>query len=162
MKIIIVGLGKIGYKLAELLSSEEHEITAVDSSPDKIRYIVNEHNIMGVVGSGTDANVLKEAGVNDADLLIAVTGSDETNLLSCLIAKKTGNLETIARIRKIEYTKSLHIFKDDLGLTLSMNTQMAAARGIARILRFPSAIQIDTFSKGRVEILKFRIQETRQ
>ncbi len=160
MKIIVVGAGKIGQKLAELLSCEEgHEVTLVDIRPERLRDIVNEFDIMGVVGSGSDAEVLSDAGVKDADLLIAVTGSDEINLLSCLIAKKSGNCETIARIRKVEYSKSLDLFKDDLGLTLTLNTQMATAREIARVLRFPSAIQIDTFSKGRVEILKFRIQE---
>ncbi len=160
MKIIVVGAGKIGQKLAELLSTEKgHEVTLVDTRAERLRDIVNEYDIMGILGSGSDAEILAEAGVKEADLLIAVTGSDEINLLSCLIAKKSGNCETIARVRKVEYTKSLHLFKDDLGLTLIMNTQRAAAREIASVLRFPSAIQIDTFSKGRVEILKFRIQD---
>lgn len=160
MKIIVVGLGKIGHKLAGLLSSGEgHEVTVVDISADKLRDTVNEFDAMGVIGNGTDAEVLAEAGVDKADLLIAVTGSDEVNLLTCLIAKKSGNCETIARVRKPEYVKSLHLIKDDLGLTMIINTQRAAAREIARVLRFPSAIQIDTFSKGRVEILKFRIPD---
>jgi len=160
LKIIVVGLGKIGHKLAGLLSSGEgHEVTVVDISADKLRDTVNEFDVMGVIGNGTDAEVLAEAGVDKADLLIAVTGSDEVNLLTCLIAKKSGNCETIARVRKPEYVKSLHLIKDDLGLTMIINTQRAAAREIARVLRFPSAIQIDTFSKGRVEILKFRIPD---
>lgn len=160
MKIIVVGLGKIGQKLARLLSTEEgHEVTVVDTIGERIRDTANELDIMGVIGSGSDAEVLSEAGVESADLLIAVTGSDEVNLLTCLIAKKAGNCETIARVRKPEYVKALHLIKDDLGLAMIMNTQRAAAREIARVLRFPSAIQIDTFSKGRVEILKFRIQD---
>ncbi len=160
MKIIVVGVGKIGNKLAGLLSSEEgHEVTVIDVISERLRDTVNEFDIMGVVGSGTDADVLREAGVDKADLVIAVTGSDEINLLSCLIAKKCGNCETIARVKKPEYEKSLHLIKDELGLAMVMNTQRACAREIAKILRFPSAIQIDTFSKGRVEILKFRIQD---
>ncbi len=159
MKIIVVGLGKTGYKLTQLLSSEEgHEVTVVDHRAQNVKDTANECDVMGVVGSGSDVSVLIEAGVKEADLLIAVTGSDEINLITCLIAKKAGNCDTIARVRKSEYARSIHLFKEDLGLNLIVNTQRAAAREIARVLRFPSAIQIDTFSKGRVEILKFRIQ----
>lgn len=160
MKIIVVGLGKIGNKLAGLLSTGEgHEVTVVDTITDKVRDTVNEFDIMGIHGSGTDAEVLSEAGIEDADLLIAVTGSDEINLLTCLIAKKLGNCETIARVKKPEYVKALPIIKEELGLAMVMNTQRASAQEIARVLRFPSAIQIDTFSKGRVEILKFRVSD---
>lgn len=160
MKIIIVGLGKIGHKLAELLSTEEnHEVTAVDICPEIIREVANEYDIMGIVGNGMNVDVLEEAGVKEADLLVACTGSDETNLLTCLIAKKSGSLETISRVRKPELSRELSLIKDDLGLAMLINSQRAAAREIARVLRFPSAIQIDTFSKGRVEILKFRIQQ---
>lgn len=159
MKIIIVGLGKIGQKLTELLSTEEnHEVTAIDVSPEIIRNVANEYDIMGVVGSGMSIDVLTEAGIHEADLLIACTGNDESNLLTCLVAKKTGNCETISRIRKPGIAKEIGLIKDDLGLAMLVNAQRAAAREIARVLRFPSAIQIDTFSKGRVEILKFRIQ----
>ncbi len=160
MKIIVVGMGKIGHKLAGLLSTAEgHEITVIDTVAERLRDTVNEFDIMGVAGSGTDVEVLTEAGVSEADLVIAVTGSDEVNLLTCLIAKKLGNCETIARVKKPEYVKALHTIKDDLGLAMVVNTQRACAQEIARVLRFPSAIQIDTFSKGRVEILKFRIPE---
>ncbi|MBO5007646.1 MAG: Trk system potassium transporter TrkA [Clostridia bacterium] len=160
MKVIIVGLGKIGQKLAELLSSEEgHEVTVVDTVAEHLRYIVNEYDIMGVVGSGSNIDILEEAGIETADLLIAVTGSDEVNLLTCLLAKKAGNCKTIARVRKPEYSRELRLFKDDLGLAMVINPEQAAATEVARVLRFPSAIQIDTFAKGRVEILKFRIQE---
>ncbi len=160
MKVIIVGMGKTGYRLAGLLGAEEnHEVTVIDTRSENIRKIVNQWDIMGVVGSATDMEILEEAGIKDTDLLIAVTGSDEINLLTCLIAKKAGNLKTIARVRKREYRKSLGLFKDDLGLAMAINPEYAAASEIARVLRFPSAIQIDTFAKGRVEILKFRIQD---
>jgi len=160
LKIIIVGLGKVGQKLSGLLSNEEgHEVTVVDISSEIIRKVVNEYDIMGIEGSGSDIDVLYEAGIEEADLLIAATGSDEVNLLICLIAKKAGNCETIARVRKPEFSKELNLFKDDLGLAMIINTRKATAREIARVLRFPSAIQIDTFSKGRVEILKFRVSE---
>ena len=160
MKIIVVGLGKVGWKLAEILSSEEnHEVTAIDVVANNVRDASSEYDIMGIVGSGTNIECLEDAGVRDADLLIAVTGSDEVNLLTCLIAKKSGNCKTIARVRKPEYVRSLPTIKDELGLAMAINPEQAAAGEMARVLRFPSAIQIDTFSKGRVEILKFRIPE---
>lgn len=158
MNIIIVGCGKVGQKLAEMLSREnEHNITVVDTRCGVISDTVNRYDIMGVAGSGTSLDILTEAGVENADVLIAVTGSDELNLLTCLIAKKAGGCQTIARVRNPEYGKELHLFKEDLGLALIINPELTAANEIARLLRFPSAIQIDTFAKGRVEILKFRL-----
>lgn len=160
MKIIIVGLGKVGQKLAEKLSQENlHDITVIDLRYPIIQDLTSQYDIMGVCGSGTSIDILTEAGIEDADILIAVTGSDELNLLTCLIAKKVGNCQTIARVRKPEYVKEVHLFKEDLGLAMIINPELTAAHTIARILRFPSAIQIDTFSKGRIEILKFRIPE---
>ncbi|MBR6524028.1 MAG: Trk system potassium transporter TrkA [Clostridia bacterium] len=160
MKIIIVGCGKVGQKLAEKLSQENlHDITVIDLRYTVVQDITNQYDIMGVCGSGTSIDTLTEAGVEDADIVISVTGSDELNLLSCLIAKKVGNCQTIARVRKPEYVKEVHLFKEDLGLAMIINPELTAANAIARILHFPSAIQIDTFSKGRIEILKFRIPE---
>ena len=160
MNIIIVGCGKVGQKLAERLSEEnEHNITVMDIRRDVVVDISNQYDIMGVTGSGTSLESLQKAGVSEADLLIAVTGSDEHNLLTCLIAKKAGGCQTIARVRKPEYRKEINLIKDELGLTMIMNPEQAAASEIARALRFPSAIQIDTFAKGRIEILKFRISE---
>lgn len=158
MNIIIVGCGKVGQKLAEQLNMEdEQNITVVDLRYRVVQDIINQNDVMGVVGSGTSLDTLTEAGIKDADILIAVTGSDEINLLTCLIAKKAGNCRTIARVRKPEYSKEIELVKDDLGLAMIINPEQAAAHEIARVLKFPSAIQIDTFAKGRVEILKFRI-----
>lgn len=160
MKIIIVGCGKVGQKLAEKLSQEnEHDITVVDLRHNILQDLINQYDIMGVEGSCAGIDTLTEAGIADADILIAVTGSDELNLLTCLLAKKAGGCQTIARVRKPEYAKSLHLFKEDLGLAMIINPEYAAATEIARVLRFPSAIQIDTFAKGRAEILKFKIPE---
>ncbi len=160
MKIIIVGSGKVGQKLAQEFSAEKDiDVTVIDVNPATVSDTVGQYDVMGVVGSGTNIDILNEADIAHADLLIAVTGSDEINLMSCLLAKKLGNCQTIARIRKPEYAKSVNVFKDDLGLAMIINPEQAAAREIARVLRLPSAIQIDTFAKGRVEILKFRIPE---
>ena len=158
MNIIIVGCGKVGIKLVEKLSNEkEHNITIIDTNSKVVSKIVNEYDIMGVVGSATDLDTLKEASIENADVLIAVAGSDELNLMICLIAKKLGNLQTIARVRKPEYYKTVNIIKDELGLAMIVNPEQNAASEIARILNFPSAINIDTFAKGRIEILKFEV-----
>lgn len=160
MNIIIVGLGKIGVKLAERLSKEDNiNVTVVDIRQDIIHSVVNAYDVMGVMGSGTSIDTLEEAGVNNADVLIAATASDEINLLTCLIARKTGGCKTIARVRGPQYGKEIHLFKEDLGLAMIINPEFIAATEMARILRFPSAIEIDTFAKGRVEILKFKIKE---
>ena len=160
MNIIIVGAGKVGLKLAEKLNQEnEHDITLIDLKYQNIEHAVNQYDVMGVTGDAISQETLKEAGIEKADLLIAVTGNDELNLITCLIAKKCGNLKTIARIRRPEYNKDIHLIREDLGLAMVINPEQAAAHEMARVLRFPSAIQIDTFSKGRVEIMKFRIHE---
>lgn len=160
MKIIIVGCGKVGQKITERLSNEQDmDITVVDLRHEAVRELINEYDVMGISGSVTSLDILVEAGIKDADILIAVTGSDELNLLTCLMAKKIGNCQTIARVRKPDFNKSIHLLKDDLGLAMVINSEEAAASEIARSLRFPSAIQIDTFAKGRIEILRFRISE---
>lgn len=160
MNIIIVGCGKVGQKLAMQLSrEEEHNITVIDIRKGAVEDTTQRYDIMGMVGSGANIDTLLEAGALEADILIAVTGSDEVNLLSCLMAKKLGNCKTVARVRKPEYRKALPLFKEDLGLAMIINPEQAAAREIARVLRFPSAIQIDTFAKGRVEILKLKIPQ---
>ena len=160
MNILIVGCGKVGQTLIERLNADkELNITAVDTNPALIRDITNQYDIMGVTGSGTSFDTLMEAGVNETDILIAVTESDEINLLTCLIARKAGKCKTIARVRKPEYGKELNLFKEDLGLAMIINPELTAANEIARTLRFPSAIQIDTFAKGRIEILKCRVAE---
>lgn len=159
MKIIVVGCGKVGHKIIEQLCLEDVHITLIDTRPQVVTEIVNEYDIMGVVGSGTDIDTLNEAGIEDADVLVAVAGSDELNLMICLLAKKLGNCQTIARVRKPEYIKSINLLKNDLGLAMIVNPEQAAASEISRILRFPSVIKIDTFAKGRVEILKFKVPE---
>lgn len=160
MNIIVVGCGKVGNKLVEQLSREnEHDITIVDIRAASVQNAVNEFDVMGVVGSGTDIDTLAEASIDKADVLIAVTGSDELNLMICLIAKKLGNCQTISRVRRPEYYKTINLIKDELGLAMVINPEQTAASEIARVLRFPSAINIDTFAKGRIEILKFEVPE---
>ncbi len=157
MKIIIIGCGKVGSTLAEQLSTEDHDITIIDNNESRLESIVNRLDILGIRGNGATVPVLNEAGIEDTDLLIAATASDELNLLSCLIAKKAGARNTIARVRNPEYSDVMSLIKEDLGLSLVINPEMACAMEIGRVLKFPSMITVDTFAKGRVELLQFEV-----
>ena len=159
MKIIIVGCGKVGTTLAEQLNNEHHDITVIDKNTSVINAVTERLDVMGVVGNGAVYKVQMEAGIQDTDLLIATTNSDELNMLCCLIAKKAGNCHTIARIRNPEYSTETRYIREELGLSMAINPEMAAAMEISRLLRFPSAIKIDTFAKGRIEILKFLVPD---
>ena len=157
LNIIIVGCGKVGMTLIEQLSKEGHDITIIDKNAAKVQEMSNLYDIMGLVGNGASYSVQMEAGIENADLIIAVTASDELNLLCCLIAQKTGHCQTIARVRNPIYSKEIGFIQERLGLSMIINPELATAREISRLLRFPAAIKIDPFSKGRVELLKFKV-----
>ncbi len=159
MNIIIVGCGKVGETLAEQLNEEGNHITVIDTRADKVNDLTARLDIMGFVGNGATHTVQTEAGIERTDLLIAVTGSDELNLLCCLVAKRARSCQAIARIKNPAYSSETAFLKNELGLAMVINPEHAAAAEIARILRFPSAIKIDTFAGGRVELLKFRLPE---
>ena len=159
MKIIVVGCGKVGAALIAQLSKEGHDISVIDVDSGVVTDISNNYDVLGLVGNGASHAVQMEAGIETADLLIAATDSDELNLLCCLIAKKAGGCNTIARVRNPVYNGEIGFIKEELGLSLTVNPEMAAATEAARVLRFPSAVQIETFAKGRVEIVKVRIPE---
>lgn len=157
--MIIVGCGKVGTALTAQLSSEGHDIAVIDLDSRVVTDVTNNYDVMGLVGNGASYSVLKEAGVDDTDLLIAATDSDELNLLCCLIAKKVGGCGTIARVRNPVYNSEVAFIKEELGLAMTVNPEYAAATEAARVLRFPSAVKIETFARGRVEMVKFRIPE---
>lgn len=157
MQIIIVGCGKVGRTLAEQLQEEDTDITLIDISQEKINAVSEDVDAMGIAGNGASINTLMEAGIETADILIAVTASDELNLLCCLIAQKTGHCHTIARVRNPVYAQEIGFIKRRLGVSMIINPEFAAAQEIYRLLRFPSAIKIDTFARGRVELLKFKV-----
>lgn len=158
MKIIIVGFGKVGSTLTEQLYSEGHDVVVVDLLEKKLETAVSDYDVMTIQGNGASYNVQLEAGVEEADLLIAVTASDELNLLCCLIARKAGQCHTIARVRNSMYNKEINFIKEQLGISMIINPELTTAREIAKLLRFPSAIQIDTFARGRAELLKFKLR----
>ncbi len=158
MQIIIVGCGNVGATLVEHLSKEGHNITVIDKYPERLRAVANQYDIMDIVGDGASFTVQNEAGVREADLLIAVTPSDELNLLCCLIAKKAGNCQTIARVRNPVYNREIAFIKEELGLSMTINPEYATALEISRLLKFPSAIKVDPFAKGKAELLKCKVE----
>ena len=159
MRIIVAGCGKVGETIVKNLVKEGHDIAVIDTNPNVISSITDTYDVMGLVGNGASYSTLKEAGIEDAQLMIAVTNSDELNLLCCLFAKKAGDCSTIARVRNPLYNSEIGYIRDELGLSMTINPERAAANEISRILRFPSAIKIDTFSRGRVEMLQFEIPD---
>ena len=159
MRIIIVGCGKVGFTLADQLSRDNHELVMIDINGARVDEIKDELDVMGMTGNGASFTMLKEAGVEEAGLLIAVTGSDEQNLLCCLIAKRAGCSQAIARVRNPVYQDEIEYLQKELGLAMIINPEYEAAHEIARIFQFPSAIKIDTFTNGKVELLHFRVSE---
>ncbi|MDR3216846.1 MAG: Trk system potassium transporter TrkA [Clostridiaceae bacterium] len=159
MRIIIIGAGKVGSAVAEMLSNMEHDVVVIDRDSERVQRCVSNFDTSGIVGSGTNYDILKEAGVAKAHLLLAVTGSDESNLLSCLLAKKAGAKETVARIENPEYFERFEIMKADLGLSMTVNPDDMAAGDIARQLRLPYADKVDFCASGRAEIVGFNVAE---
>lgn len=157
MKIIVAGCGKVGRTIIEQLCMEGHDISVIDQEESVVNDITDSFDVMGMVGNAASYAVQKEVGISAADLMIAATDSDELNLLCCLIARKAAGCRTIARVRNPEYNAEISLIKEELGLSMVVNPEYAAAVEAARILRFPSAIRIETFAKSRVEIIKFRI-----
>lgn len=157
MNIIIVGCGSVGRTLAEKLNDDGNDITVIDTSAEKVKTITERCDIMGVVGNGATHTTQREAGIETADLLIAVTDSDELNLLCCVVAKREGKCQTIARVKNPQYSTDAPYLKEQLGLAMVINPEYAAAEEIARVLRFPSALKIEPFAKGKVELIKFRL-----
>lgn len=158
MNVVIVGDGKVGYTLAEYLSAEKHDVTLVDRNLSALQKASDSLDVMTVRGNGANVKTLIEAGVEKAEILIAVTTNDETNMVCCLMSKQLGATYTIARIRDPEYTESLNLLQQGMGIDMVINPERAAALEISRILRFPSAINIEPFAQGRVEVVEFRVE----
>lgn len=157
MKIVIVGDGKVGLALTARLSRAGHDVVVIDRDPRVLEESLQTYDVMVVQGNGACKSVLEEAGIDTADLLIAATSSDEINLLCCMVANKMANVHTIARVRSPEYAGQLNFLKDELGLSMTINPEMAAAREIDHLLQFPSFLKRDRFAKGRVEIVELKI-----
>lgn len=159
MRIVIVGCGKVGTSIASQLNAEGHDIVVVDIDRNAVQNLSNSLDIMGIEGNGASYEVLAEAGAEKADLVIAAAALDEVNLYTCLMAKAAGTTHTIARVRNPQYAADIHRIKDTLGLSMSINPELTAAKEMSRLLRFSGALEIDTFSRGSVELIKVALPE---
>ncbi len=159
LKIIIVGCGKVGRTLVDRLSKEGHDIVVIDQKQDRIDNLTNLYDIMGIQGNGASYSIQVEAGIKDADLIIAVTNSDELNLLCCTIAKQVGDCASIARVRNPDYSKEISYLQEKLGLVMIINPEFEAAREISSILSLPSTLEVSSFAHGQAELVEFAIEE---
>lgn len=159
LNIIIVGCGKVGMTLIEQLSKEGHDITIIDRNASRVQEMSSLYDIMGLVGNGASYSVQMEAGIETADLIIAVTDSDELNLLCCIVAKQVGDCGAIARVRTPDYSKEASYLREKLGLTMIINPELEASLETARILYLPTALEVNSFAHGQAEIIKFKIPE---
>ena len=159
LKIIIVGCGKVGANLVDQLSKEGHDITVIDKKAEKIQDITNTYDVMGLVGNGASYSSQMEAGIEETDLIIAVTDSDELNLLCCTVAKRVGKCAAIARVRTPDYSEETGYLREQLGLALIINPELEAAREVARILYLPTALEVNSFAHGQAELVKFKVPE---
>ena len=158
MRIIIIGAGKVGYTLAERLTAEEHDVIVIDKNEDVVNHCLDSLDVLCIKGNGANAKILLEAGVDRADILISSTASDESNMLSCLIAKRLGAKYTIARIRDPEFNESQTLLQNELGIDVAINPERATALEISRLLRYPFAGSIESFARGQVEMVEFKAQ----
>ncbi|NLU23195.1 MAG: Trk system potassium transporter TrkA [Clostridiales bacterium] len=160
MKIIIVGNGKVGYAIASQLVGEMHDIVLVDEDVAALQKADSKLDVLCMEGNGASISILIAAGVRTADLVIAVTGRDETNLVCCLIAKKLGARHTVARVRNPEYRRDAPMLKKEIGLDMLINPDLVAAQEIARILSFPAAFSVEPFARGRIDMVGFQVSES--
>ncbi len=152
MRIVVIGIGKVGSTVAEYLEKEGHEVVVVDQRQSVVEWMTSRYDVLGVCGNGASVEVQKEAGINRAKLVVALTSSDEFNILCCIIARKNGAEHVIARVRNPDYFKQMPFLQGELGLSMAVNPEMEAADAISRMLRFPSAAKLEVFAKGRLEM----------
>ena len=157
LSIIIVGCGKVGTTLVEQLSREGHDITVIDRNRELVEYISGTYDVMGVVGNGASYSIQKEAGIENTDLIIAVTESDELNLLCCTVAKRVANCSAIARVRTPDYSQDVNYLQERLGLAMIVNPELESAKEAARMLSLPTALEVASFAHGQAELITFKI-----
>lgn len=159
MDVVVVGDGKVGSAITVQLAHEGHNVTVIDNRQSRLNETMSQHDVICVEGNGVSYFVQTKAGVQKADMLIAATSSDEVNILCCMVAKKLGARHTIARVRDPEYQQQMIFLKDELGLSMSVNPEQAAASDISRMLRFLPAIKVEPFARGRAEMVEFKVRE---
>ena len=159
MKIVIIGLGTIGKTILKLLSGEKHTITIIDENKDKIEELIEKYDVFGVVGNGACMDIQKEANVKESDLVIALTHSDELNILACMVARKVGAKNTIARVRNPDYSHQIMEMKDDLGISMVVNPERDTANEIFNLINLPSIVQVEHFAKGKVLLVEIEAEK---
>ena len=159
MRIVVIGDGKVGRATVEHASQEGHEIIIIDKDAEVVEELIDQYDVIGICGNGVSYEIQKSANVDKADLVVAATSSDETNMLACLVAKNLGAKATIARVRSYEYNNQIDEIKRDLGITMTINPEKEAALEIMKIINFPEAIRVDTFAKGNVDLVELYIPE---
>lgn len=160
MNIIVVGIGKVGYAVADRLAQENHDVTIIDTNEDVINETLQDLDVIGIIGNGASSKVLSSASVEESDMVIALTGSDEVNILCCLMAKRLGTKNTIARVRNPEYNDDLRIIKDSLGLSVAVNPEREAAAEFLRTMEIPLARNVELFGNGKVDMLSFKVNSS--
>ena len=159
MKILLIGCGTIGETILKQLSNKEHTITIVDTDKNKIQHLIEKYDVNGIIGNGASIDILNEADIKNHDLLIATSSSDEINILACLMAKKLGCEETIARVRNPEYFNQSSLIKDGLGISMIVNPDLDTAREILNMINLPSIAKIETFAMGKVTLVEILIDK---
>lgn len=159
MKIVIIGLGKVGKNILSSLSNEDHTVTIIDENKDKVEELIEKYDVFGVVGNGACLDIQKEANVKNADLVIVLTNSDELNILACMVAKKLGADSTVARVRNPEYRKQIIDMKDELGISMILNPEREAANEIFHLVNLPSVAQMERFARGKVTLVAIVVEE---
>jgi len=160
MKVIVIGDGKVGRAIVEHTCQEGHEVIIIDKNIALVEELINQYDVMGICGNGASYEIQKSAGVANADLVVAATSSDETNILSCVVAKNLGAKSTVARVRSYEYNDQINLIKKDLGITMVINPEKESAYEIMKIINFPEAIRVDNFAKGNVDLIELYIPES--
>ena len=159
MNIIIVGAGKVGENLTKLLALENHNVTVIDKERDIVEELVNDFDVIGYCGNGAALDAQEETGASRCDCFIAVTGNDELNIMSCMLAARNGAKKTVARVRSTEYSGQLLFMQNKLGIDLLINPEYETAEELARLIETPSATKVETFAKGRIELVEMVVAE---
>jgi K+ transport systems, NAD-binding component len=160
MKITIIGAGKVGLEITRRLSEEGHDIVVIDRDEVKLNKIQEKMDVLTVRGNGSSAQLMRDSGIGDSDLLVSVTNSDEINMISCMTAKRLGIQRTIARIRDPDYARDLIISKEDLGVDLVINPEYAASLEIMRLLTINLPVHTEPFVNGKVQMVELNIDES--
>ncbi len=159
MKIIVVGAGKVGYSVAQRLVQDEHDVYVIEQSPERIKNLENSLDVSLVQGNGSSLPLLREIGMDDVGMLIAVTDSDEVNLLACAVAKIAGIPRTIARVRDNDYLDAANKkVQDSLGVDLIINPEMVTAHEIMHVLQTPAALDVEDYASGAVRLMEFKMR----